>query len=314
MFSKTARAATPAALLAALLVTAAIPASAQAPAQSSTPAAPAAPAADANPVVARVNGQEIRRDEVMAALQAMDPRIQQLPMQVVYPALLEQVVNARLVTAAGYKDKLEASAEVKERLKAAEQRFVQEAWLRKTVDAKMTDALVKKKYEEWLKENPPQDEVRARHILVATKEEAQEILKKLQGGAKFEELAKAQTIDTASAQNAGDLGYFTVDQMVEPFAKAAFAMKPGEVSKEPVETQFGWHVIKVEDKRKQTPPTFEQAAPELRGMVAQDIAGEAVDALRNAAKIETFNIDGTPMQAEAPAAPAAGAQKPAEKK
>ncbi len=314
MFVKTLRAAGLAALLASA---SALPALAQAPAQPSA-GAPAAQApaaqADANPVVARVNGEEIRREEVLAAMQALDPRIQQLPMQVVYPALLEQVVNARLVTAAGYKDKLEATPEVKARLKAAEERFVQEAWLKKSIDAKMTDALVKKKYEEWLKENPPQDEVRARHILVATKEEAQELLKKLQGGAKFEELAAAQTIDTVAAQSQGDLGYFTADQMVEPFAKAAFAMKPGEVSKQPVETQFGWHIIKVEDKRKQTPPTFEQAAPELRGMVAQDIAGEAVDALRKTAKIETFNIDGTPMPAEAPAAPGAGAQKPAEKK
>lgn len=309
MFVKTVRAATLAALLAS---TAAFPAFAQAPAQQPAPAAGQAKAEE-NPVVARVNGQEIRRAEVMAAMQALDPRVQQLPMQVVYPALLEQVVNARLVTAAGYKDKLEASADVKARMKAAEERFVQEAWLKKSIDAKITDAMVKKKYETWLKENPPQDEVRARHILVAKKEEAQEILKKLQGGAKFEELAKAQTIDTTAAQNGGDLGYFTADQMVEPFAKAAFAMKAGEVSKEPVETQFGWHVIKVEDKRKQTPPTFEQAAPELRGMVAQDIAGEAIEALRKTAKIETFNIDGTPMP-KPEAAPAAGAQKPAEKK
>lgn len=311
MFVKTVRAARLAALLAPLLSTgAALPALAQTPAQTQTPAA--APAND-NPVVARVNGQEIRRSEILAAMQTLDPRVQQLPMQVIYPALLEQVVNARLVTAAGYKDKLEATPEVKERLKAAEERFVQEAWLKKTIDAKMTDAMVKKKYEEWLKQNPPQDEVRARHILVATKEEAQEILKKLQGGAKFEELAKAQTIDTAAAESEGDLGYFTAEQMVEPFAKAAFAMKAGEVSKEPVETQFGWHVIKVEDKRKQTPPTFEQAAPEIRGMVAQDIAGEAIDALRKSAKVETFNIDGSPMP-KPDAAPAAGAQKPAEKK
>jgi len=275
-------------------------------AQDAKPAqAPAPSAVGDDPVVARVNGAEVKRSEVLTALQQLGPQVQQIPLQAIYPSVLEQVVNAKLVTQAGYKQKLEQSDEVKQRLQAAEQRFVQEAYLRKSIDAKLTDAMVKKQYEDWLKANPPQDEVRARHILVETKEEAQEIIKKLNGGAKFEELAAQQKIDQASAQSQGDLGYFTADMMVEPFAKAAFAMKPGEITKEPVQTDFGWHVIKVEDKRKQTPPTFEEAEPQLRAMVAQDIAGEIVDGLRKDAKIETFNIDGGPMPA--PAAPAADA-------
>lgn len=272
----------------------------------------AATPAPEDPVVARVNGQEVRRSEVVAAMQALGPQIQQMPMEVIYPALLDQVVNARIVTAEGYKLKLQDGAEVKARLKSAEERFVQEAWLRRQIDAKLTDAKLKAEYDKYIKENPPEDEVRARHILVKTKEEAEALIKQIKGGADFAKLAGEQKIDTAAAGQQGDLGYFTKGQMVAPFAEAAFKMKPGEVSQAPVETQFGWHVIKLEEKRKSTPPTFEQAAPELRQKLAQDIAGEAVDALRKTAKVETFNIDGSPMAKE-PAAPAAAA-KPADKK
>ncbi|ACJ00041.1 peptidylprolyl isomerase [Rhodospirillum centenum] len=312
MISKKVRAA----IAAAALGTVATVAMGQSPllAQEAKPAAQApAGQADDNPVVARVNGKEIRRTEVLAALQQLPPQVQQLPLPMVYPAVLEQVVNAHLVTQAGFKDKLQDTTEVKQRLKAAEERFVQEAFLKKAIDAKMSDALVKKKFDEWLKENPPQDEVRARHILVQTKEEAEALIKQIKGGADFNKLAADQKIDTAAAQQQGDLGYFTKDQMVEPFAKAAFAMKPGDVSQTPVETQFGWHVIKVEDKRKQTPPTYEEAAPELRQVVAQDIAGDVVEGLRKQAKVEMFGIDGGPMPPP-PAPPAGnGAAKPAGK-
>jgi peptidyl-prolyl cis-trans isomerase C len=276
-------------------------------------AAPAAadaakPAAD-DPVVARVNGQEIRRTDIMAALQALGPQYQQVPIQAIYPALLEQVVNARLVAGEGYRQNLQSVSDVTQRVKAAEERFVQEAWLRKTIDAKLTDELLKQRYDAFVKEAPAQEEVRARHILVKTKAEADALLKQIKGGADFAKLASEQKLDTASAAQQGDLGFFTKDQMVAPFAEAAFAMKPGEVSKTPVETQFGFHVIKVEERRAATPPTFEQASPELRSQIAQEIAGEAVDALRKSATIETFNIDGTPKAPEVP--PAAPADAPA---
>ncbi|MFM2043751.1 MAG: hypothetical protein RLY86_2327 [Pseudomonadota bacterium] len=266
-------------------------------------AAPAAAPASDDPVVARVNGQEIKRSEVMASLQQLGPQIQQIPLATIYPQVLDGLIASRLLVAQGYKQKLEATPEVKARLKEAEQQFVEEAYLRAAIDSRLTEDRLRKRYDQFTKETPPQEEVRARHILTETKEEADEILKQLKGGAKFEDLAAAQKIDQASAAQQGDLGYFTKDMMVKEFADAAFAMKPGQVSTAPVQSQFGWHVIKVEDKRTQTLPTFDELQPQLRQAVAQEIAREVVAELRNGAKVETFAIDGTAM----PAAPAGDA-------
>jgi len=279
------------------------------PAPAANANTPAGAEQQADPVVARVNGKEVKRSEVLAIMETLPPQVQQLPMNMIYTALLDQAVNARLVQDAGYKQKLQDSAEVKEQMKWAEGQFVQQAYMRKAIEGRLTDDLVKKRYDEWVKENPPQDEVRARHILVKTKEEADALIKQLKGGADFAKLAAEKGTD-GTAQQGGDLGYFVADEMVEPFSKAAFAMKPGDVSATPVETQFGFHVIKLEDKRKRQPPTFEQAAPQLRQLVAQEIREEVFQGLRKDARIETFNIDGTAMPAPAPAAAAPGAAAP----
>ncbi|HYC03887.1 MAG TPA: peptidylprolyl isomerase [Azospirillaceae bacterium] len=271
------------------------------------PAAPAAKTAEPDPVVARVNGKEVRRTEFLAALEQLPPQVQQMPLQQIYQPLLEQIVNSKLVADAAYKAKLQDSKEVKAKVKQAEERFVQEAYLVKQIDSKITEAGMRKKYDEWVKANPPQDEVRARHILTKTKEEADAVIKQLAGGADFAKLAAEQKIDTAAASQQGDLGYFVADEMVEPFSKAAFAMKAGEVSKAPVETQFGFHVIKVEDKRKRTPPTFEQAAPQIREAMAQEIAGTIVEDLRKTAKIEVYGLDGSALPAATTKTPAGDA-------
>ncbi|MEA1649923.1 peptidylprolyl isomerase [Nitrospirillum sp. BR 11164] len=291
------------------------PAKAAAPAAAPAAGSPAAgaPAQVADdPVVARVNGKEIHRSEVLAEYSQLPAQTQQqIHLNEAYPRVLENLVTARLLTDAGYKDKLQDSKEVKTELKHAEERFVQQAYIRKQVDARMNEALLKKKYDEMVKAMPAEDEVRARHILVKTKEEADALIKQIQGGADFAKLASEQQIDKNSAASAGDLGYFTKGDMVAPFADAAFAMKPGEVSKTPVKTDFGWHVIKVEDRRKRQAPPFEQVKGQVAQAEAQDLAAQVVDELRKGAKVEAFDITGkqaislTPPPAAAkPAAPA----------
>ncbi|MDG3440076.1 peptidylprolyl isomerase [Nitrospirillum amazonense] len=286
------------------------PAKAAAPAAAPAAGSPAQAADD--PVVARVNGKEIHRSEVLAEYSQLPAQTQQqIHLNEAYPRVLENLVTARLLADAGYKDKLQDSKEVKTELKHAEERFVQQAYIRKQVDARMNEALLKKKYDEMVKAMPAEDEVRARHILVKTKEEADALIKQIQGGADFAKLASEQQIDKNSAASAGDLGYFTKGDMVAPFADAAFAMKPGEVSKTPVKTDFGWHVIKVEDRRKRQAPPFEQVKGQVAQAEAQDLAAQVVDELRKGAKVEAFDITGkqaislTPPPAAAkPAAPA----------
>ena len=109
--------------------------------------------------------------------------------------------------------------------------------------------------------------ITARHILVATKDQADQVIKKLKSGAKFEELAKSQSTDTGSKNNGGELGWFTTSRMVKPFADAVKNLKKGEVTPEPVQTQYGWHVIQLEDTRDATPPPFDQVKPQLTNAV-----------------------------------------------
>lgn len=303
----------------------ALAANAQTPAPATpAPAAPApaasapAPAAPADPVVARVNGEELRKSDVSRMVSQLPPQVQQMPIEMIYPAVIDQLVSGKLVASAGYKAGLADSAEVKDEIKRAEERAVQRAYIQKEIKARITPDAMQKAYQEFLKENPAQEEVKAAHILVEKEDEAKAIIAQLKKGGDFAKLAKEKSKDAAAAAQGGDLGYFTKDAMVEPFANAAFAMKPGEISKEPVKTQFGYHIIKVEDKRTQPQPTLDEVKPQLEQTLSKDIVTALVEELRGKATIETFQLDGSPMPKEepaaapAPAAPAAPAE-PAKK-
>ena len=139
-----------------------------------------------------------------------------------------------------------------------QQRALHGELVEKGVVDKVTDAEVRARYDQEIANTPPVNEVHARHILVKTKEEAEAIIKQLDGGADFEKLANEQTSDPSGKSSGGDLGWFGPGQMVPEFDKAAFALEVGKYTKEPVQTQFGWHVIKVEDKRAKQPPAFDE--------------------------------------------------------
>ena len=283
----------------------ALAAHAQTPAPATpapAPAAQAAPAqAEADPVVARVNGEAVRRSDVQRMVAQLPPQVQQMPLEMIYPAVIEQLINSKLVAEAGYKANLAATPEVKDEIKRAEERAVQRAFIQKEVQARITPAKLDEAYKEFLKQNPPQEEVKASHILVENEAEAKAIIDQLKKGGDFAKLAKEKSKDPVAAEQGGDLGYFTKDTMVEPFADAAFAMQKGEISKEPVKTQFGWHVIKVEDKRTQPQPTLDEVKPQLEQQLSKDIVNGVVEDLRKAAKGETFQLDGSPMPKEEPA-------------
>lgn len=260
------------------------------------PALAAGSAAD--PVVAVVNGKEIKKSDVVQLQQTL-PQLRQVPLEMVYEQLVDHLVNSRLVTAQARKQKLQDDPMVKERLKDIENQLIQQAYLAKRVDAEVTEDKLRKRYKAFLEENPPEEEVHARHVLLETEEAAKEVIKELSGGKDFAEVAKERSTGP-SAQSGGDLGYFAKDAMVPEFAEAAFAMKPGEVSKEPVKTQFGWHVIKVEDRRLGEPPAFEEVKDQLKGEMAEQVVTKLITDLRDKAKVKRFALDGSPL-AEAPA-------------
>lgn len=257
------------------------------------------PAPASDPVVARVNATEIHRSDLAAALTTMPPQVQQMQMSQIYPLLLDRMVDMKLLAAAGRAAGLANDPAVKRQVAEAEDHAIQQAYLDSKVKQQITDDSLRKKYQEELNSNPPEEEVHARHILVASEADAKAIITQLQKGADFATLAKQKSTD-GSAREGGDLGFFTHDEIVPEFADAAFAMKPGEISKTPVKTQFGYHVIKVEERRKQEAPSFDDAKDEIAGQLQQELTQSVVKDLQAKAKVERFDIDGKPMVQEMP--------------
>jgi peptidyl-prolyl cis-trans isomerase C len=262
-----------------------------------TPGAPAAPAIPpGNPVVARVDGTELRLSDVEAAQKNLPPQAQKLPLEQIYPMLLDRLVDGMLIIEAGRKEHLDRDPEVQDRLKHYEDHLIQEAYINRAVKPAETEDTLRTRYQSFLKEKPAHEEVHASHILLATEAEAKSVIAELDKGADFATLAKKYSKDPG-ADSGGDLGYFGHDDMVKGFADAAFALSPGQYTKTPVKTEFGWHVIKVEDRRTGKPPSFEEA----RDQLSRDLAHEIIDAklhdLRGVAKIEEFGLDGKPLPA-----------------
>jgi peptidyl-prolyl cis-trans isomerase C len=166
-------------------------------------------------------------------------------------------------------------------------------------------------YQQFLVDNPPIEEVSARHILVESEEAAVALITRLNEGADFATLATESSTDPGSAPAGGDLGYFTRDQMVAAFADAAFAMQPGEVSATPVQTQFGWHVIRVDDRRMRPQPPLEEVSDQLRAGLTQDVVQAIVAEVREGADIVVYGPDGQPRPTQEPPAEAAPAEEAA---
>ena len=258
------------------------------------PAAPANSGGASDPVVARVDGQPILRSEVLATMDTLPPQYRAMPIEAIFPALVGQIIDRKLVVAAAKKEKLETDADYKKRMAELQDRVLEQVYINKKIDAQLTDAVLKKEYDKL----PTESKVRASHILVKTRDEAVQVIRQISGGAKFEDVAAKKSLDPSGKQG-GDLGFFTKEQMVAPFSDAAFKMKQGEISKSPVETQFGWHVIRVEEIQADAKPAFAEVRDELRDQMSDTVFGDVIEKLRASAKIERFAPDGSvpPVQA-----------------
>ncbi|MGE4218420.1 MAG: peptidylprolyl isomerase [Alphaproteobacteria bacterium] len=297
-----------AAAVAVALALIAVPAAAQQKDQK--PTAPKPATQPKRIVVAKVENEPIYQDEIVSMFRSLPPQMQSQGMPAVYPMLLEQAVNAQMLTVFGRREKLSQDPEVKERMKVAEDEIIRSVYLNRLVQQNLTEDRLKHRYDQIVKERPQEEEVRARHILVPDEAQAKSIIKELQGGADFADLATKNSRD-GSARQGGDLGYFVRREMVKPFSDAAFALEKGQFTTTPVKTEFGWHIIKVEDKRTLNAPPYEQAKAQLAQDVGQQLAATIVKQLREQAKIQKFNFDGSPAAATPPAAaPAQAPKKP----
>jgi len=237
-----------------------------------------------DPVVATVNGEEIYKSELIAAAEAL-PAQYQADIDSILPVLLDRMVDLKLVVEAGRADGLDQDEDVRKRMEQAENQVISQVYIERALADRVTDEALRAQYEEMVATMPMEQEVHARHILLENEDDAKAVIAELDGGADFVELAKERSTGPSAPQG-GDLGFFTKTQMVAPFAEAAFAMEPGSYSEEPVETQFGWHVILVEEKRDQEPPAFETLEPQIRNQVNSEGLEEVLSGLREAADIE----------------------------
>jgi len=256
----------------------------------------------ATPAVAVVNGTPISRTEYdLYVKNLLQGKAQELtPDQ--KSQVLDDLINTELIAGQAVKDGVDKDPDVMARLNLLRLRVLADGEVQQYIKTHQpTDAELKAEFDSQVS-GTDMTEYHARHILVAKdkKDAAVQIIKKLKHGAKFEDLAKTDSIDPGSKANGGDLGWFNTSHMVKPFAEAVKNLKKGEVTPEPVETQYGWHVIELEDTR---PPTFEQTnKQQLSNPVMQKKLQTYVESLKRVAKIE--------KKLDAPAAPAPAASAP----
>lgn len=240
-------------------------------------------AAQSDPVLAKVNGTEIKQSDLAVAEADIGDS---LPADTTpdkkRELLVSYLVNVNLLAQAAEQRKLDQAPDFAQRIAFARKKVLVQSLMENENKAATSDAAVKKFYDENLK---PQPEVHARHILVETEDQAKDVVKKLKAGADFAALAKELSKDPGS--EGGDLGYITKDQVVPEFGNAAFALDKGKIS-DPVKTQFGWHVIKVEDKRDRKPPALDQVKDRIKAALAQKAGEELMQKLRASAKIENL--------------------------
>jgi len=253
--------------------------------------------AEDDPVVAVVNGQKILKSHLMEAQQLLPRQYQQVPLEQIYPALVDSIIDTKLAAADARAKKLDKDADFRARMDRIEDQLLQRIVLENEMSQAISEDALKKRYDKMVAGLSDKEEVHARHILLKTEDDAKSVIQELGKGADFAELAKKKSTGP-SGPNGGDLGFFGKGQMVPAFEQAAFKLKKGEVSETPVKTQFGFHVIKVEARRKAEVPKYDDVQEQLRGEISQERGSAYIEKLRADAKVTRFSIDGKPLEAD----------------
>ncbi len=284
-----------------------LPAMAQtpAPAVAQAQVAPAAASGPVDPVVARVSGEEVHASELADAAGALPEELRGMPQSVLYPMLLDQLIDRRAIVIAGRKQGLQNDPAVQKLVTRATDSAIQNALLTREISPTLTDDAIKARYQRDYAGKAGEEEVHAAHILVADEDKAKAIIADIKAGKDFGDLAKENSTDPSAKTNNGDLGFFKKTDMLPEFADAAFALKPGEVTQTPVKTRFGFHVIKLLERRAAPPPELDQVRDEVRQALIQEGVTRVLAQSKQGLTIQKFNQDGTPMTDVPPPAPAA---------
>jgi peptidyl-prolyl cis-trans isomerase C len=260
------------------------------------------PRAPDDPVVVRVNGVDIGESDIAFADEEVGGTMPAMAPEQKREYLITYLTDVVILAQAAEKQKLGDSPDIRRQMAFARNKVLMEALLQNSAKAAETEPEMHKVYDEAVKEMGTEQEVHARHILVETEEEAKAIEAELKDGADFAEEAKKKSKDPSAATNGGDLGYFTKDQMVPEFTEAAFKLDKGQIS-DPIHTQFGWHIIKVEDKRVKPTPSYEEVKSQVQNYIARRAQAQLVDSLRKTATIERLDRPQAPSPMLNPGAP-----------
>ncbi|MCL2673090.1 MAG: peptidyl-prolyl cis-trans isomerase [Alphaproteobacteria bacterium] len=253
-------------------------------------AQPSAPPSDGDRVVASVNNRQFTMDEAREVYRSL-PQSQILPFETLYNDILDYLIDADLFLAAAQRANLEEDEDLQRLIQRAKNQAIVAFYVKTQVEAAVTPQSIREEYRRYLAENPPAQEIRAWHILLDSEQDARDVIARLDRGEDFNKLIKEVSLDSqANPNNTGDLGFFSRDQMPEEISRVAFSLRRGEYSKQPISTRFGWHVIRVGERRQAQPPTLEDVQDELRQRVSQQAYDKLVKDLRSRARIRKHKL------------------------
>ena len=248
-----------------------------------------------DPVVGSVDGKLIYLSDLTRVTNTLPDQMRNLPFDAVMPVLLDRIIDHEALSMTARRAGLERDADVQREMRAAADLVLERAWLARVTPSKVTEAAIGARFNRQYANRPATDEVHARHILVGTEIEAKSVLEQLKVGADFASLARVISKDPDGKQG-GDLGFFRRDQVWPGFADAAFSLQPGQVGPVPIHNEFGWHVIKVEERRLVAPPTLSEVHDQIRDDLTTEAVREAIAEARSQMIIHKFNLDGSEIE------------------
>lgn len=245
-----------------------------------------------DPVVGSVDGRLIYLSDLSRASKSLPEQLRDLPFEAIMPVLLDRMIDHEALAMVARRAGIDRRPEIEREMRTAQDAVLESAWLADITQAKVTDAAISAAYNRQFANRPATDEVRARHILVGSESEAKKIIQELRNGVDFVNIARVVSKDP-DGKNGGDLGFFRRDQVWPGFADVVFSLQPGQIGPIPVHNEFGWHVIKVEERRLVAPPTFSEVRDQLRQSLMTEAIREAITEARGKLIIRQFNLDGS---------------------
>lgn len=245
-------------------------------------------------VVARVNGEEITAADLQLAEEAFGPQLGEMPDDARRSILVDALIDMRLAANAARADKIDERDAFKRRMTFLEEQTLRSIYADEALTDAVADAAVRAVYDEEISKIPPVPETKLSHVLLATAAEADDVVEALASGTSFDSVAREKSLDEVSKANGGDLGFLAEDEILPEIATAVAGLDAGEYTETPVETAFGFHVVRIDEIRNRPAPSFEEIGPQIRQAMEARAQRELVAGLRASAEVEKLVPDVAP--------------------